>query len=69
MLRNASIVDAWRLPLVLCCLGMIGAVAIDHNKIRGNSSPIKVQVPSSLSLSQSTAGTGESERKAADVSV
>src|ERR1019366_6189352 len=29
---NESMVHAWRLPVVLCCLGIIGALAIEHRK-------------------------------------
>jgi predicted outer membrane lipoprotein len=32
---NDSLVHAWRLPVVLCCLGIIGALAIEHRKVRG----------------------------------
>ena len=32
---NESIVHAWRLPVVLCCLGIVGALAIEHRKVRG----------------------------------
>ncbi|KAK3315920.1 major facilitator superfamily domain-containing protein [Apodospora peruviana] len=30
---NKSIVDAWRLPVVLSCFGIIGALSIEHNKV------------------------------------
>jgi hypothetical protein len=32
---NESIVHAWRLPVALCCLGIIGALTIEHRKING----------------------------------
>lgn len=32
---NESIVHAWRLPIVLCCLGIIGALTINHSQVRG----------------------------------
>jgi len=36
---NDALIDSWRLPLALCCISIIGALAVERRPIRGKEKP------------------------------
>jgi hypothetical protein len=32
---NESLIHSWRLSMALCCVGIIGALAVEHRKVKG----------------------------------
>lgn len=57
---NSSLTEAWLVPVVLTCLSLLGALAIEHRKIKGKETKAVKDDEAATDVAQNKTTTTES---------